>query len=114
MLPLIYLAGAAIIGATLVAIFWKEIDAWLKRVYEKLPPSVKENLKGGLAFVKKIGDTFKNLMLYYSYSETTQKWTETTVSREIDPKNIPDHILKKLKSAEKVDITDELEMQLSQ
>jgi hypothetical protein len=113
MLPLIYLAGAAIVSAAVVAIFWKEIVSWLGRVYEKLPASVKDNLKGGVAFVKKVGDTFKNLMLYYSYNEDTQKWTETTVSREVDSNSIPAHILKKLESTEKLDITEELEMQFA-
>lgn len=114
MIPLIYLAGAAIVGVAVVAMFWKEIVSWMKRIYEKLPASVKENLKGAMAFVKKIGDTFKNLMVYYSYGEKTQKWTETTVSREVDSGSIPAHILKKLKATEQVDITEELEMQYAQ
>ena len=85
-----------------------------RSVYDKLPASVKDNLKGALAFVNKIGTTFKNIMQYYSYSEDTQKWTETTVSREVDPESIPEHIRKKVNSNQKVDITQDLELQLSQ
>jgi tRNA G37 N-methylase Trm5 len=111
MLPLIWIAGAALaIGA--LAIFWKEIKTWIDRVYLKLPPSVKDNLKGLMAFVEKIDSTFKNIMVYYSFREETQKWTETTVSREVDPSTIPKNILQRINSKSKIDITQDLEKEL--
>lgn len=112
MLPLFWIAGATIIAFTALAIFWKEIKAWIDRIYQKLPPSVQENLKGLMAFVERIDATFKNLMVFYSYREDTQKWTETIVSREVDPSTIPDSIRKRVAQTFKVDITDDLEKEL--
>ena len=111
MLPLIWIvAGAAAIGV--LALFWKEIKAWIDRIYQKLPESIQENLKGLMAFVQKIEDTVKNIIVYYSYREDTQQWTETTVSRVVDPSTVPKHILKKSTQMKKVDITNDLQKEL--
>lgn len=111
MLPLIWLVAGAITLVT-VAVFWKEISVWLKRIYDRLPPSIQENLKGAMAFVERIDTTIKNIMVYYSYREDTQKWTETSVSREVDPSTIPSHILKRMAKTSKIDITDDLQKEL--
>lgn len=112
MLPLIWIVAGAAVAVGVIALFWKEIKAWIDRIYQKLPPSIQENLKGLMAFVQKIDDTYKNIMVYYSYHEDTQKWTETTVSRLVDPNTIPKLILKKSQQIAKVDITDDLQKEL--
>ena len=115
MIPLIWLAGAgiaAVAGAVVLVAFWKEIVAWVDKVMAKLPPSVRENLQGAVAFVERVAGAIKNLMNYYSYDEQTQKWTETVVSREVDESQIPKHIREKMKAQSKVDITDDLQEQL--
>jgi phage-related protein len=112
MIPLIWLVGVAAIGAVALAVYWKEIVEWLKRVYEKLPDSIKQNLQGATAFVHKLGGVIKNIMNYYSYNEKTQKWTETIVSKEVNENDIPKHIREKMAKTAKVDITDELEEKL--
>lgn len=112
MIPLILLGAAAVVGAVALAAFWKEIVGWIKKVYEKLPESIKQNLQGAMAFVERVEGALKNIMNYYSYNEQTQKWTETVVSREVDPSSIPDHIREKIKHSSKVDITDELQEKL--
>lgn len=112
MIPLVLLGVALAAGAVALAVFWKEIVGWIKRVYEKLPASIKQNLQGAVAFVERIAGAIKNIMNYYSYNEETQKWTETTVSREVEPNQVPKHILDRMKTASKVDITDELQEKL--
>lgn len=112
MIPLVLLGVALAAGAVALAVFWKEIVGWIKRVYEKLPASIKQNLQGAVAFVERIAGVIKNIMNYYSYNEETQKWTETTVSREVDESQIPKHIREKVKVNAKVDITDELQEKL--
>lgn len=75
MLPVLLLVGGALIGAG-IAIYWKNIAEWLKRIYAKLPPVIKQYLQGALSFAQRIGSTFKNVMKYYSYSKETKKWNE--------------------------------------
>lgn len=112
MIPVLLLGAALIGGAVVLAVFWKDIAAWVSRVWEKLPASVKENLQGAKAFVQKLDATFKNVMNYYSYDQKTQKWTETVVSKEVDQSQIPADILKKFKAKSKIDITDDVQEKL--
>jgi hypothetical protein len=87
MIPLIWLVGVAAIGAVALAVYWKEIVEWLNGV-------------------------IKNIMNYYSYNEKTQKWTETTVSKEVNENDVPKHIREKMAQTAKVDISDELQEKL--
>lgn len=113
MIPLIWLVGVAIgAGAVALAVYWKDIVAWLQRVYDKLPDSVKQNLQGATAFVQKLANTIKNIMNYYSYNEKTEKWTETTVTKEVSENDVPKHIRERMAKTAKVDITDELQEKL--
>lgn len=111
MLPLLLLAGGVALGIT-VAIYWKNITAWLERIWEKLPPIVKDYLQGALAFVRRIGDTVKNIVKYYSYNEETKKWNETVVTQEVDESTIPESIRKKLDYSSEVETTDDLQREL--
>lgn len=88
MIPVLLLAGVALAGVA-IAVYWKEINAWIKRVWDKLPSAIKNHLKGALSFVQRIGNTARNIMKYYSYNETTKKWNETIVSTEVDESTVP-------------------------
>jgi len=112
MIPLILLGVALGAGAIALTVYWKEVVAWLKRVLEKLPDSVKQNLQGATAFIQKLANTVKNIMNYYSYNEKTEKWTETTVTKEVSENDVPKHIREKMAKTSKVDITDELQEKL--
>lgn len=112
MISVLLLAGAAIVGAAAVAVFWKDIAAWLSRVWEKLPHNIKENLQGAKAFIENVASKIKNIWYYYSYNRDTQKWTETVVSKEVSESEIPQDILEKMRRSNKVDITSEAEKQL--
>lgn len=114
MIPLILLAGATIAGVA-VAVYWKEISAWLKRIWDKLPPTIKQHLQGALSFVKRIGTTALNIMKYYSYNEETKKWSETIVSTEVDESTVPEKFRRKTgyTSNQEIETTDDLEKELS-
>ena len=112
MIPFILLGAAAVVGAVALAAFWKEIIQWIKKVYDKLPDSVKKNLQGAKAFLEKLGGVIKNIMKYYSYNENTGKWTETTTEREVSEDEIPKELLEKVKHKSKLDITDDVQEKL--
>lgn len=113
MLPVLLLAGAALAGVA-IAVYWKEISAWLKRIWDKLPPAIKNHLKGALSFVQRIGNTARNIMKYYSYNEETKKWNETIVTTEVDESTIPDKFRKMAEygNSQEVETTDDLEKEL--
>lgn len=111
MIPVLLLGGLALAGIALAA-YWKEIANWLKRIWQKLPSSIKDRLQGAVALVRKIGDTFKNVMKYYSYDKDTKKWSETVVTKEVNESEIPDHIRSRLIKQNETDISEDLEEQL--
>lgn len=113
MIPLIWLVGLAV-TAVVVASFWSEIKNWATHVYSKLPPILKNAIQGFVTLIEKIEETVKNIIAYYSYNEKTEKWTETTVSREISENDVPKKIRDKFKRSQKIDISDELQMEYSQ
>lgn len=52
-------------------------------------------------------------MKYYSYSEKTEEWTETTVSSTVkDPNEIPQKFRDLVKHKKEIDISDDLQEQL--
>ena len=86
MIPLLWLAGAAvvgIIGGVAIAVYWKKIIAWIEKVYEKLPSAIQQELQGAMAFLRKVDEIYTNVMKYYSYTEQTEEWTETIVSTNL-------------------------------
>ena len=109
MIPLLWVAGAAlvgVVGGVAIAAYWKEIIGWIEKVYAKLPSNIQQDLQGAMAFIRKLDDIFTNIMKYYSYSEQTQEWTETTVSQTVDPSKVPDSIKQKMKARQaEVDLT---------
>lgn len=116
MIPLLWLAGAAVIGivgGVVIAVYWKKIIEWIEKVYAKLPSSIQQELQGAMAFIRLVDKVYTNLMKYYSYSEETEEWTETTVTSTVkDPNEIPEKFRAALKRKNEVDISDELEEQL--
>lgn len=112
MIPLVLLGAGLLLGAG-VAIYWKKLAAWIKRIWERLPYSVKQNLQGATTFVKKIYGTFTDVINYYSYDREAKSWSETTVTKEVNENDVPAHIRAKLQgSAESVETTDEVEEKL--
>ncbi len=113
MIPVIILAGAVALGAVVLAKFWKEINEWISRIWKKLPPHVKEHLQGAKAFLERVEATVKNVFYYYSYNNETEKWTETVVSRQVDPESIPQDIREKMRERNNLEITDDVKQMLT-
>ncbi len=113
MLPVLLLAGGALL-ATGIALYWKNISNWLKRIWEKLPRRVKDTLQGALSFVKKAVDTVYNIMKYYSYDEDTKQWNETVVTTEVSENDVPEHIRNRVNAnvQREIETTDELQEKL--
>lgn len=113
MIPLIWIAGAVVVGGVLLAAFWKDITAWIKRASEKVSEVIRQVVFGVKIFVKKIGEAIKEISKHYSKNENG-KWVETIVSREVEASEVPKEIreLAGEKQGE-VDISDKLEKALS-
>lgn len=110
----VLITGAAIIaGTTLIAKYWNNIIDWLKRAITKVQSLIKGIVYGTKVFIQKTKEGIKEISKHYSQDENG-RWKETLVSREIPASEVPEEILKKAKYMnEMLDITDELELQLS-
>lgn len=106
--------GGAIVGAGLVAAFWRSVVDWLKRAADKVKEVVRKAVVGVRIFIKKMGEAYKEISKHYSKNGTV--WEETIVQRECRVSEVPKEIREKAERAEsnrEVDISRELEMQLS-
>ncbi len=112
MIPVLLLGGVALAAGIAIAAYWKEINAWVQRIWAKLPHSVKDKLQGAVALARRIGNTFKNIMKYYAYDSNTKKWTETVVTKEVNESDIPKHIRSRLRETEEVDISEDFQKEL--
>ena len=104
------LVGAAL-GAITV-IYWKNIAKWIKTVYNSLPFKIKKELQGAVSFIKRVGNSFSNIMKYYSHNKEINQWKLTTVTQEVDESTIPEHIRAKLTKNSEIETTQELEKEL--
>ena len=108
--PLI-LGASVIVGATLVAKYWRNIVDFLKRVLTKLKQIIKGTIMGSAVFLKRIGDKFQNRTKHYSQNEQG-KWKETIVCYEQDADEIPEKYREYAGFDQEVDLTEELQLQL--
>lgn len=104
-------AVGAVVGVVVVK-YWDNIKSWIKKIWEKLPIKIKKNLQGATSFVKRLGNSFSNIMNYYSHDEKLNQWSITTFTQEVDEDTIPEHIRAKLKQKNEVDTTQDLEREL--
>lgn len=103
--------GAAIAGLSAVA-FWKDLAYWLKRGWEKLPESLKNDLKGVVTSVMNTAGTIFNIIKYYTYSQNKNQWTETIVRKECSIHDVPQHIRNRIAYEAEIDTTQELKEKL--
>ena len=105
------LGAAVIVGA--LAGFWNDIVDWLKRAINKVKEVIQHVVYGTKVFVKKFKEAIKEISKHYSQDEVG-RWKETIVTREIPESEVPPEIrAKAAQRNEEVDITKELELQLS-
>jgi len=104
--------GAAIIaGVGIVATFWNELVSFLKKAVQKVREMVAGVLYGFKVFVKKLREGVKEISRHYS--KVDQHWEETTVTKTIPESEVPPEILERAQANVELDITDELEMELT-
>lgn len=108
--PLI-LGASVIVGATLVAKYWRKIVDFLKKALTKLKQIIKGTIMGSAVFLKRIGDKFQNRTKHYSQNEQG-KWKETIVCYEQDADEIPEKYREYAGFDQEVDLTEELQLQL--
>lgn len=122
MIPVIV---AGIIGAgigAIVALNWDEIKSWLtsvickvKELWQKYKPYVKK--VASIVVEKYIENGHPMVRIMYRLffqDENTHKWNELQdlPTREIEADELPPFIQAKLKRAEQVDITNEMQREL--
>ena len=104
--------GLILVTGALIASFWDDLVDFVKECYHKLKSIVRGILEGFKAFVKWLGGKIQEIIK--SYSRVGNQWEETTTTRVIPESEVPPEILAKAKARQdKVDITPELEMQMS-
>ena len=93
--------------------FWSDFVSWIKKSVENLKRTVSGILHGVKVFVKKMGEAVQEIAKYYSKEGTA--WFVTTETRRIDESEVPEEIRRKAgyERQEELDVTNELEMELS-
>ena len=104
------MGAAVIVGASVLATFWKKIVDWLKRIYKKLESLVKGLLYGTRVFFKKMGEAVAEITK--NYSKVGTKWQETIVDRKASLSDIPEEYQNKLSENIEQEFTEELENHL--
>lgn len=104
--------GAAIIaGVGIVAAFWNDFVNFLKKAAERVQQLVGGVVYGFRVFVQKLQEGVKEISRHYSKVE--QHWEETTVTRRVSESEVPPEILARANANMELDITEEMEMQLT-
>lgn len=111
MIPILLLAGAVIAGTGIIAAFWNDIVKFLNKAIEKVKQLVEGTVYGAKVFLQKLSDGIKEISRHYSKVGTV--WQETTITRTVSESEVPEEIRNRAKYNQELDITDELEMQLS-
>ena len=100
-----------IIVAGLLATFWDDLVDWLNGAIETVKATVRGIYRGVKVFVQKTWEGVKEISKHYS--QVGEHWEETVVKRTISASEVPEDILRMASSGQEVDITRELELQLS-
>lgn len=114
MIPLILIGAAAFTVGVVVAKFWKQIVAVLKKIVDLLPPAIKKYVEGVVTLVRKVAGAIKNIFKTYAYNRQTKEWTETTHTKTVSADEVPEHIRKRVQVEKEVDISDEVQEHLEE
>lgn len=113
MLGTALLIGGLILGVGVIAAFWKEIQAWLKKVLEKIRVVVKGTVEGVRVFFSRLHGVGKEISK--NYTKVGMKWKETVVVKNVEIDEIPEEYRKNLAiEGKEYDYTNELERELQQ
>ena len=104
------LLGALIGGAVIV--YWDELVNFAKKVFEKLPPVIKNAILGVASYIARVttefGTKLQDKVSYFSKDRLTNEWTETIATKTVSESEVPKEILAKLRHHQQVETTDEL------
>lgn len=104
--------GAAIIaGVGIIASFWNDLLNFLKKAAEKVQQLVAGVVYGCKVFIMKMREGVREISRHYS--KVDQHWEETTVTKTISESEVPPEILARANANMELDITEEMEMQLT-
>ena len=112
MLPILLLAAAVAVG---LAIFWKDIVAWIQRAIEKIKQVIPGILEGVKTFLVRLKDGLKNIAKYYSKNKITKEYEETVTQKAVNEDQVPAELRAKanVNINMEVDTTNELMAQLA-
>lgn len=114
MIPLLLIGAAAFAAGVVIAKYWKQIVAVLKKIVDLLPPGIKKYVEGVVTLVRKVADVVKNIFKTYAYNRETKEWTETTHTKTVSEDEVPEHIRKRVQKEREVDISDEVQEHLEE
>ncbi len=100
---------AKVIFKTLLSLFRGIFLNWLKMV----PELIKSKVVGKLWGAKTSVNTATGQEISENYSLDGNQWHKTTASRVVELDEIPDEIRRRAVNSNKVDVTDDLEMELA-
>lgn len=103
------LLAAATIG--IIKAFWHDLQNFLIKATKKVQELVAGIVYGFKVFVKKVQEGVKEISRHYS--KVDQHWEETTSTKIISESDVPPEILARAKANMELDITEEMEMQLT-
>lgn len=116
MIGIALILGATIIlGSTLLARYWNKAIEFLKNTIHKLQEKFASarTLMGSSIFIRKFGDKYQNRTKHYS-KDKFGHWKETIVTYEQQEEEIPEEYKNKASETEEYDLTEQLELQLSE
>lgn len=105
-------AGAIVAGVGIIATFWNEIVAWLRRVLDKLKTMIQGSIEGFKIFFAKMEGSGKQIAK--NYAKIGTKWKETIVEKTIQLDEIPEEYRQRMTAVNtEYEFTEELENQLA-
>jgi hypothetical protein len=104
--------GTLIVGGTLLAVYFREVQKFMQKVIQKLKVSFKTIVQGSTVFIKKIEDKFQTRTKHYSKNEIGQ-WKETIVTKTQEEDEVPEKYRTVATMDDEFDITPDFEMELT-
>ena len=111
MIAVAAILGAVIVGVSLLSRYWSKIVEFMKQVIYKLKARTHQAVLGCRVSIRRLGDRFQNRTKHYSKNELGN-WKETTVTCEMDKKEVPEKYPNYARLEEEFDLTPELQLQL--
>lgn len=106
------LAAGAIVGVGIIATFWNEIVAWLRRILDKVKTMIQGSIEGFKIFFAKMEGTGKQIAK--NYAKIGTKWKETIVEKTVQLDEIPEEYRQRMTVTNtEYEFTEELENQLA-